>query len=51
MKRDFLKLMGGVAAASIVGTPSVFAQANTTWKMAIPVAEKSWFGEIGRAHV
>ena len=46
MKRDFLKLMGGVAAASIVGTPTVFAQANTTWKMAIPVAEKSWFGEM-----
>ena len=46
MKRDFLKLMGGVAAASVVGVPNVFAQATQTWKMAIPVAEKSWFGEM-----
>ena len=46
MKRDFLKMMGGLTAASIIGTPSVLAQSTTTWKMAIPVAEKSWFGEM-----
>jgi TRAP-type C4-dicarboxylate transport system substrate-binding protein len=49
MKRDFLKLLVGGATASMVMGRSAFAQQNTQpqiWKMAIPVGEKSWFGEM-----
>lgn len=49
MKREFLKTMCGVAGASMVLGPAAFAQQSApplTWKMAIPVGEKSWFGEM-----
>lgn len=49
MKREFLKTMCGVAGMSMVLGPEAVAQQGNqpvTWKMAIPVGEKSWFGEM-----
>ncbi len=47
MRRDVLKAMlaGGVALAA---GPRAFAQElkTQTWKMAVPVAERSWFGTM-----
>ncbi|MFZ9813557.1 MAG: TRAP transporter substrate-binding protein DctP, partial [Burkholderiaceae bacterium] len=49
MKRKFLKLMGAGVAIAALQSPSVWAQQDLqpqVWKMAIPVGEKSWFGEM-----
>jgi TRAP-type C4-dicarboxylate transport system substrate-binding protein len=53
MKRKFLKaICSGVTAYALLSSSAILAQqapAQTqqqTWRMAIPVGEKSWFGEM-----
>jgi TRAP-type transport system periplasmic protein len=50
MKRSFLKALGVGAVAYAINPAGLYAQQvqQQTWRMAIPVPEKSWFGEMHR---
>ena len=47
MRRLLLKTVATVLAALSIGTAAVAQELQQqTWKVAVPTAEKSWFGEL-----